>query len=438
MPYKQVEPEINSAKQEQSLHHQSFIKDSNMEVWIITMIFPGISETFASNDVHTMRNAGLKVAIHGLRPTPKLFSKLVVERGISDIWTTHNSLIYSLQGLWIGCKNPLILIDFMVWIFKHSWKRPINLFKSLILVPRSLQIYDSARQHNPDIVHLYWSHFPSLVGYLIQNYLPKTVVTISFVAHDIYNSEFQSQDSYTGDVARNADLVHTITADNIPAIEKYGIPKEQILLSYHGIDFRKIPEKKAKIKRRIVTAGRLIPEKGFSDTLKAFKQVLEQYPDASLIVLGDGPERKNLQALAQSLNISHAVDFRGFVTHNEIFQEMALAEIFLFMSFYKAERLPNVVKEAIACQCLCVISHTPGIEELISDKVHGYIVPQHDIDTAAKLIQQAFSNPEQMNQINEAAYQHLRKNFDIEQIIAELQQRWFKLLTEKKDSDLGL
>ncbi len=396
------------------------------------MGFPLTSETFACNDVIALQRSGVKIAVHGLRPKHRLFSQLVVERGLTNIWITHNSMMDTLHGLLVGLTQPLLLINFILWILKHSWRRPFNLFKSLILVPRSLQIYDFARRHNPDVVHLYWSHFPSLMGYLIQSKLPQIVVSISFVAHDVYYSEFNSKDSYTGSVARNADLIQTITAANIPEITKYGISEKNILLSYHGVDFNKIPAKKEKVKRRIVTAGRLIPDKGFDDVLKAFSQVLSDWPDASLVILGDGPERKKLEAKAHSLRISHAVDFRGFVTHNEIFEEMAVAEIFLFMSFYKAERLPNVVKEAMACNCLCVVSHTPGIEELVTDKVHGYIVQAGDIDSAVRKIHQAFLNPEKMNQMSEIAYQHLQASFDLDLIIKNLQEQWSKTITAKQ------
>lgn len=394
------------------------------------MGFPLPSETFACNDVIALQRTGVKVAVHGLRPKHQLFSQLVVERALTDIWITHNSITDTLYGVWIGLTQPLLLVDFIFWLLKHSWKRPLNLFKSLILVPRSLQIYDFARRQNPDVVHLYWSHFPSLVGYLIQSKLPQIVVSISFVAHDVYYSEFNSKDSYTGSVARNADLIQTITTANIPEIAKYGISEKNILLSYHGVDFNKIPTKTEKVKRRLVTVGRLIADKGFDDVLKAFSQILRDWPDASLVILGDGPERKKLEVLAHSLSIRHAVNFRGFVTHEEIFEEMAGAEVFLFMSL--AERLPNVVKEAMACHCLCVVSYTPGIEELINDKVHGYIVQQGDVDSAAKQVQQAFSNPEKMNQMSKIAYQYLKTNFDIDLIIKNLQEQWSEMIIAKQ------
>ncbi len=407
-----------------------------MRIWIITMTFPEPSETFACNDILALKKTGLDISVHGLRFRHKLFSSLITERGLEEIWITHNSIKNSFNGIWFALMHPILLTGLIWWILKHSWNKPINLLKSLVLVPRSLQIFNHAQLHKPDIVYLYWSHFPALVGYLIQSKLPETVVSISFVAHDVYYSEFDTEDSYTGSVARHADLIQSITAANIPAIEKYGISKGQILLSYHGVDFSKIPERKEKVKRRIVTAGRLIPEKGFHFVLQAFSQILMKWPDASLVILGDGPERKQLEALASSLKISHAVCFHGFVSHAEIFEEMAVAEIFLFMS--KAERLPNVVKEAMACHCLCVTSYTPGIEELIDDQIHGYIVNQGDVDAAAKQVQQAFLNPGEMNHMTEVAYQYLKSNFDLHHIIENVRDIWVKLVFSKKSASLTL
>lgn len=387
------------------------------------MAFPSPSETFACNDVLALKRTGLEVSVHSLKRKHSRFSQLVLERKLADVWMTHNSLLESsMQGLWIGITHPKLFAEFIVWIIRHAWKNPIVLLKSLLFVPRSLQIYVWAKQQSPDVIYLYWSHFPSLVGYLIQKKLPKISVSISFVAYDLYEPEFAPDRFYSDDVAQKADVIQTIAKANVPAVSQYGGSEKDVVVAYHGIDFSKIPSKREKIKYRIVTAGRLVPEKGFSAVLKIFSKVLKDWPDSSLVLLGDGPERQNLEALSQRLNINHAVEFRGFVSHDAIFEEMAVAEIFLFMS--EVERLPNVVKEAIACDCLCVVSHTFGIEELIVDQVSGYVVRQDDIDGAYAKICYSFSNPLEMKKTVQLAEQQLRENFDIDVIANRLKETW--------------
>ena len=225
------------------------------------MAFPSPSETFACNDVLALGRAGVDVSVHNLKSKHKQFSKLVSERKLNGIWITHNSILSSsLKGLWIGLTQPTLLITFIIWIIRYSYKKPTTLSKSLLFVPRSLEIYDWAQQQKPDVIYLYWSHFPSLVGYLIQKKLPEISVSVSFVAYDLYESEFAPNCFYSGYVAQRADVVKTIAAANISAVSHYGISKEEIILARHGIDFSKIPKCRQKIRHRIVTAGRLVPE----------------------------------------------------------------------------------------------------------------------------------------------------------------------------------
>lgn len=390
------------------------------------MAFPVPSETFASNEVLALHRAGADVSIHCLRPVHANADQLLIERGLTTLQITHNSLRASLQGLWIGFKKPKLILAFLSWVFQHTWKYPSDFIKSLILVPRTLDIFELINQKNPDVVHLYWSHYPSLLAHLVQTYRPDIVVSLSFIAYDL-TAEY----ACTAPVTCQARLVQTVTKANFSAIEKLGISQNQISLCYQGVNFRQIPARKPKILRRIISVGRLVPEKGFEDTLRIFSLVLSKWHDASLVILGDGSDRERLEKLAQSLGIAHAVSFCGHVCHDQVFEEMATAEIFLFMSKYVSERLPNVVKEAMACYCLPIVTETPGIEELIYHGQNGYIVTQGNINTAAEIINEAFANPLKNQQVVEAAYSHVRANFDIDQQIQNLRDRWQKALATK-------
>lgn len=88
------------------------------------------------------------------------------------------------------------------------------------------------------------------------------------------------------------------------------------------------------------------------------------------------------------------------------------------------------MKEAIACECLCVVSYTIGIEELVLDGVTGYVIQQSDVDQAFERIHRAFSNPIEMQHMTQQAYRHLKANFDIDQIAQFLQASW-KSLAQK-------
>jgi glycosyltransferase involved in cell wall biosynthesis len=242
-------------------------------------------------------------------------------------------------------------------------------------------------------------------------------------------------------VAQKADMVRTLAEVNVEHISKaFGVPDDRITVLYDGVDLSRFHNTnllEKKIKKRIVTAGRLIPSKGTDDTIKVFSRVLKRWPDASLVVLGDGPELERLQTLAESLAIQQAVTFKGHVSHEEVFEEMSQAEIFLFMSKKSSERLPNVVKEAIGCRCLCVTTETPGIEELLVNGKHGYLVAQGDVESATQYIDSAFSDSSIVQSMTQSAYHQLENKFDLERIMAQYREQWEHLVVQKQAKQYG-
>ena len=128
----------------------------------------------------------------------------------------------------------------------------------------------------------------------------------------------------------------------------------------------------------VLAAGRLVPAKGFDRLLKAF--ALLNRKDLHLVVLGEGPEREALMALAQTLEIGSSVHFPGAVSNIEAWYRSAMC--FVLSSRY--EGWPNVLMEAMANGCP-VISYDCkyGPEEIVEDGKSGLLVAQGDISGLA-------------------------------------------------------
>jgi glycosyltransferase involved in cell wall biosynthesis len=356
--------------------------------------------------------------------------QLITERQLSGIRLSQGNALSLARGISAGMKNPKRLLHLLTWILQNTWMQPTHLLKSLILTPRSLDIFTHLEKEQPEIVHLNLGHYPCLVGHLVQSHLPHIPVTISLAAYDLLTR-------YGGStpVAQRAVMVRTLALANVEVVSRtFGIPSEHITVIYDGIDLtqsNQAIQQHKKVKYRIVTACKLVKTKGVDDALKVFRKVLDKLPNASLVILGDGPERQRLKMLSQELNIDHAVDFRGHVNHDSLFKEMAQAEVFLFMSRYAPERLPNVVKEAIACNCLCVVTRTLGIEELLEHDKHGYVVGQHDIDSAANYVLCGFEDTERYQRMTQEACRHLQSKFAHDKIIALYNHHWRRILDNR-------
>jgi glycosyltransferase involved in cell wall biosynthesis len=144
-------------------------------------------------------------------------------------------------------------------------------------------------------------------------------------------------------------------------------------------------------KRRnvVVAAGRLAPWKGFADLIRAM-QILSRKRDAKLIILGDGPDRSELQALVVELGLSDIVCLLGYVSNP--LKYFAHANVFALSSH--VEGLPNVLVEAMMCGCTPVATDCPtGPREVLQDGKFGYLVPVQDPKAMAEAIERALDHP---------------------------------------------
>lgn len=126
----------------------------------------------------------------------------------------------------------------------------------------------------------------------------------------------------------------------------------------------------------ILSIGNLISSKGHELLLRAFAAVRQEYPNASCEIIGDGPERSRLVALAQNLNIAGQVRFLGRQTRKQVAEAMQACTIFALPSRY--EGLGCVYLEAMAAEKPAIACRGQGIEDVISHRDNGWLIePDH-------------------------------------------------------------
>ena len=139
----------------------------------------------------------------------------------------------------------------------------------------------------------------------------------------------------------------------------------------------------------ILSAGRLVPAKGYETALRAFAEVVKSRP-ARFVILGEGPDRERLAGLAHALKIAHWVDFAGFQINP--FAYMARAAVFVLASSY--EGLPNVLIQAMACGTPVVSADCPsGPREILDGGKWGPLVPVGDWRALATAILHTLDAP---------------------------------------------
>lgn len=149
----------------------------------------------------------------------------------------------------------------------------------------------------------------------------------------------------------------------------------------------------------VLAAGRLVPAKGFDLLVRATARVQRRCP-LRLVILGEGPERPKLLALARELQIADRVDLPGF--DKNPFSYMRRCTLFVLSSRY--EGLPGVLIQAMACGAPVVAADCPaGPAEIISPGRDGILVPVEDVDALAAEIERLLGDPETRQRLGESA-----------------------------------
>ncbi|MGH7090008.1 MAG: glycosyltransferase family 4 protein [Stellaceae bacterium] len=139
------------------------------------------------------------------------------------------------------------------------------------------------------------------------------------------------------------------------------------------------------IGRRIITVGRLEPQKGHDLLLRAFQKSALVGSGWQLVILGEGTQRDSLQRYAADLGIANSVTFPGQVT--DVGAWLQACPLFVLSSRY--EGFPNALMEAMQAGCACVSFDCPsGPRDLIQHRQNGLLVRPEDVDALAEALRE--------------------------------------------------
>jgi glycosyltransferase involved in cell wall biosynthesis len=127
----------------------------------------------------------------------------------------------------------------------------------------------------------------------------------------------------------------------------------------------------------LLFVGRLSPEKGVDCLLQAFSALRGRFPQARLVVAGDGPARGPLERLARHLGVEQATTFTGMLEQEQLRERHAAARCSLFPSLW-LENCPMGVLEAMAAGAAIVASRVGGIPEILRDEENGLLFERGD------------------------------------------------------------
>jgi len=146
-----------------------------------------------------------------------------------------------------------------------------------------------------------------------------------------------------------------------------------------------------KTKKTILSIGRLETVKDHKTLLRAFK-IVKSKQDTQLVILGEGSLKSEIQSMVNDMGLSGDVLLPGFVTNP--YPIISNADVLVISSLHEA--LPNVLVEALACQCPVVSTACGGPEEILGYGKYGHLVPIGDYAGMANAILQVLNGDKRL------------------------------------------
>lgn len=153
---------------------------------------------------------------------------------------------------------------------------------------------------------------------------------------------------------------------------------------------RPLPEPMNERQPSLLSVGRLVPQKAFDVSIRAFASTAQRHPEWQYVILGEGPCREEWMNLCHRLGVSGRVRFAGVVDNVEHW----LAQASIVVQPSRFEGFPNAVMEAMAMGVATISTDCPsGPADLIEHMHNGVLVPVDDVQAVAQAMDQLMSDP---------------------------------------------
>lgn len=179
--------------------------------------------------------------------------------------------------------------------------------------------------------------------------------------------------------------------------------------------------------------GRLFDDcKRVSDLISAFSIIVEKYPKSRLLIVGDGPDKKTLNSLALSLNISDKVIFVGYQSDTRKFYD--IMNVFVLPS--ATESFGLVLVEAMFAKLPVVASRVGGIPYIVSEGETGFLFEPKNVKELSERLLYIINNPLESFNMGVEGYKVAIDKFSAERYCNDVNRLYQKLLSGRKVTEL--
>lgn len=416
---------------------------SQGKVAYIVSRFPKLTETFVLFEILAVLEAGIDVEVFPLlqarntsthpeagsvwkkawelmrRPASAPVMHAEVEQVLDRVHLAPLISWHVLAAqLWFLRTRPITYLSTLWSLFRATWGSANYCLGGLILFPKAAYLARRLPTRGVTHVHAHFANHATTVAYVVRRL---SGIPFSFTAH---GSDIQVDQHMLAEKVSEASYVLTISEYNRRFLLETCDPQHasRIQVLRCGVDTRVFQHNRKPVDGdekifRVVCVGTLYPVKGQAVLLRACKQLLDEGVPVECQLVGDGPDREMLVALAQELEVDGAVKFLGQQPRSQVATLLRDADVLVAPSVPtkcgRREGIPVVLMEAMASGIPVVASNISGIPELVKHGQTGLLVEPDDAGGLADSIRQLAKDDDLRSRLSRSGRLLVEQEYDL-------------------------
>ncbi len=371
---------------------------------------------------------------------------VIYTHGVGGAEKYLKHLLPGLKAYGINCDLIVVCTKKTESTFAAYCNEVSNLgIKTTLIVAEKYAILKTAKKVNNylraekiDILHTHLFH-ADLMAAVLKTFFNNQVRTIS-TKHGYQEKVLQQYDPVnykklndlyyhiTKYILRKIDINIAVSKAMADLYFNLGISNTHFPYIHHGItlqefDKSEFDSKYRKARQQLITVGRIEIIKGHHFLIDAMPIVLEAFPDAKLLVLGDGTEKANCEEQVKTAGLQNNVEFMGFV--QQPYHYITNSDIIIQPSFFESFGL--VFIEGLALKTPIIAFDVPAGNEILENNKTALLVNKGDHKALAEKIIYLLKNPGVSKQVAENAYEKYKNEFTTAAMVKKM-AAWYKSL----------
>ncbi len=396
--------------------------DSSLRVAYLVSRFPKLTETFVLYEVLSLRASGLDIQLFPLR---RERTTVVHAEAQQVVETAHfTPLLLSLQLVWahlyFAFTRPRRYLSTIDTILRANFGSLRYFTGAVLYFPKAGLLAWKMKRLGIQHIHAHFASHPAAVAYVIHR---PVGIPYSFTAHgsDLHRDRHMLREKVLA-----ADSVVTISQynRNIITRECGAGSAEKTRVIHCGVDNAKFayrPSPTAFDRKdgpfKIVCTGTLHEVKGQTYLIDACRALRDRHLDFECHFIGDGPDRKMLQSLADDFGLSASVVLHGRLPQQEVAAHLQSADVLVAPSVPtkcgRREGIPVVLMEAMASGVPVIASDLSGIPELVDHGRSGLLTPPRDAEKLSEALLQLYHDSVLRKKLASCGRLKVEQDFDL-------------------------